>query len=270
MFSCNRMSCFANEISTAALLANRNISPSRYSSNESVKYSSQFYPYPMSGQGPPGSSPQPFVLYTPAVDFIENRMSQYHEAFDTSGFRYSPNRNQFVALAPPPGGVMQPPGPSSLTVPYVPAAPEPRPTPGSINDMGFWGVVFPVAMRRLNEEPLPRAGYQPQWGIRHLSVWRDVQAKLDMAQREYDFHHGSKNVGKFRRKLRDVLDKVTVPIQQAVGLIPDVDLASPVIGVVNMLLDVSGLPHRSRSLTRCRAAYVNQGLSPSCRGQGDR
>ncbi|KAK7423574.1 hypothetical protein QQX98_001032 [Neonectria punicea] len=113
----------------------------------------------------------------------------------------------------------------------------PRPTPGSIKDMGFWNEVFPKAMKRLNEEPEPQAGYQPEWGIRHLSVWHDVQAKLDMAQREYDFHRGSQNVGRFRRKLRDVLDRVTLPLQQGVALIPNLDMTSPVIGVVNVLSD---------------------------------
>ncbi|RYP66421.1 hypothetical protein DL771_007830 [Monosporascus sp. 5C6A] len=190
-------------------------------------------------QGPSPSSPAPaFMLHTPAVDFIENRMSQYHPAFATNGIRYSPTQSQFVPLAGP-TAVVHVPGPSTLAPPpAAPATPQPRPTPGSINDMGFWAEVFPEAMNRLNQEPLPYSGpYQPQWGIRHLAVWRDVQAKLDMARRHYDFYNGQQNVGKFRRKLRSVMDKVAVPLQQGMRLIPNVDMATPVIGVIDLLLD---------------------------------
>ncbi|KAK6857868.1 hypothetical protein PG995_005567 [Apiospora arundinis] len=123
-------------------------------------------------------------------------------------------------------------------VPRGPVLPQPRATPGSISDMGFWGEVFPEAMRRLNQEPLPYSGlYQHQWGIRHLSIWPDVQAKLDMARREYDHYNGQQTVGKFRRKLRHALDKAAVPLQQGMKLVPDVEIASPVVGAIDLLLD---------------------------------
>ncbi|KAI0457387.1 hypothetical protein F5B21DRAFT_93390 [Xylaria acuta] len=186
-------------------------------------------------QGPPPT----FVLHTPAVDFIENRMSEYHPAFDVSGFRYSPTQSQFVALAGP-TTVMHVAGPSTLAPPpTAPTPPRPRPTPGSINNMDFWSEVFPEAMNRLGQEPLSDSSeaYRLQWGIRHLSVWPDVQAKLDMAQRDYDFRNGQQHVGKFRRKLRLVMDKASVPLQQGMKLIPDIDITSPVLGVINLLLD---------------------------------
>ncbi|KAI0100560.1 hypothetical protein GGR51DRAFT_532420 [Nemania sp. FL0031] len=190
-----------------------------------------------SHQGPSSSAPI-FVLHTPAVDFIENRMSQYHPAFDTSGFRYSPTQSLFVPVTDP-TVVMHVPSPLALVPPPTgPTIPRPRPTPGSINEMGFWTEVFPRAMGKLKQEPLPYSGpYQRQWGIRHLSAWHDVQAKLDMARKDYYFDNDPRHTGKFRRKLRLVADKAAVPIQQGMKLIPDIDVASPVIGVIGLLLD---------------------------------
>ncbi|KAI8625203.1 hypothetical protein F5Y19DRAFT_489877 [Xylariaceae sp. FL1651] len=164
-------------------------------------------------QSHPSCSRAPmFVLHTPAVDFIENKMSEYHPAFNTSGFRYSPTQSQFVPLAGP-AVILHVPGPSTLAPPAAPALPQPRPIPGSISDMGFWAEVFPEAMDRLNQEPLP-----------------------DRPAADYDFHN-SQRVGKYRRKLRSVMDKAAVPFQQVVKGIPDMDITSPVISVIDLLLD---------------------------------
>ncbi|KAK8062741.1 hypothetical protein PG997_014838 [Apiospora hydei] len=130
--------------------------------------------------------------------------------------RYSPDQDKFVQLM----------GPSAvMSMPTGPVMPQSRPTPGSVNEMGFWTEVFPQAMSRLT------------WGIRHLSVWADVQAKLDMARREYDHYNGQQNIGKFRRKLRRSLDKAAVPIQQGMKLVPDIEIASPVVGAIDLLVD---------------------------------
>ncbi|KAJ2989594.1 hypothetical protein NUW58_g3394 [Xylaria curta] len=193
---------------------------------------------PKSSQEPPpnGSAPT-FVLHTPAVDFIENRMSYYHPAFDIGGFRYSPTQSQFVPLKDPTATTYAP-NPSTMAArPTGPILPQPRSNPSSINDMGFWAEVFPEAMKRLNQEPLSYSGpYSSQWGIRHLSVWPDVQAKLDMARKKYDYFN-SQHVGKFRRKLRQVLDDVAGPLQEGINLVPNIDIVSPIVGVIDLLLD---------------------------------
>ncbi|KAI1737675.1 hypothetical protein F4680DRAFT_427593 [Xylaria scruposa] len=180
-----------------------------------------------------------FVLHTPAVDFIENRMSEYHPAFDVSGFRYSPTQNQFVPLSD--SHVASPSTLAAATAaappPAAPIPPQPRSTPGSINDMDFWSEVFPEAMNRLiQESPSDSEVYGRQWGIRHLSAWPNVQAKLDMAHRDYDFRNDQR-VGKFRRKMRLAMDKVSAPLQQGMNLVPDIDIVSPVVSVICVLLD---------------------------------
>lgn len=132
------------------------------------------------------------------------------------------------------------PGRTTLAAPPVsPSLPQSRPNPGLINDMDFWAEIFPEAMKFLNQDPLPYGGlYQPQWGIRRLSLWCGVQAKLDMARKDYDFHNGQHQIGRYRRKMRGNMDKVAAPLQQGVKSIPHVDIAMPVIGVIDLLLDV--------------------------------
>lgn len=208
----------------------------------------------MASQYPPpqGGPSQPMVLHNPAANFVENRGPQYHPALYTPGtVQYDPSLTRFEPLSPPNSMQIS----SNLMIPDVPA-PSPRSTPGPINGMDCWAEVFPRAMKRLSEEePEPRYGQEGKWGIRDLTVWRDVQARLDMAQRQYDHHHTSKDVGQFRRKLRDMMDKCTVPVQNTARII-NVDLAKPVLGAVNILLDVSDLYREFQPV--CQRVHVTK------------
>lgn len=173
------------------------------------------------------------ALHTPAVDFIENRSYEYHPAFDSTMCRYSPTQNKFLPLA----------GSSSMTyMPADPGLPQPRPKPSPVSDMSFWAEVFPEAMRHLNEEPEPYNGrYKLQWSIRDLRDWRQVEETLDMARKEYDHSNGHQHIGKFRRKLRGAMDKSVQPLKQAMKLVPDIEIASPVVGAIELLVDVRAL-----------------------------
>ncbi|KAF6809111.1 hypothetical protein CMUS01_13744 [Colletotrichum musicola] len=189
-------------------------------------------------------SPQPtFRLRSPAVDFIENRLPQYHPAFDSRNVRFDNSQDRFVAQLTTRTNILTPQSTSSaMTIPVVsgiPSSPQrlPRPPPGVVNDMAFWDEILPLAMEALKHEPVPSGLKDAKWGIRHLSTWPDVQAKLEMAQREYDFHHGQPHVGKFRRGLRKVLDNHAVTLQQGTRLVPELDIAKPVVGAIKVVLD---------------------------------
>ncbi|KAH5355652.1 hypothetical protein HBI48_130480 [Parastagonospora nodorum] len=186
----------------------------------------------MSGQAPTNGVPPPIQLWTPAVDFVENRMWQYHPAYNAQNHRYDPIQAQFVALE---AGLSA--SSSNLLATNVPAYSQPRPAPGNVHDMDLWAVVFPGAMSELNTTPAPKQGDLQKWGIRTCSDWPEVQRKLEMARRDYDHLHGQKHVGKFRRKMRDVMDKSSIPLQQIVKGVPSVDAASPIVSVANVLLD---------------------------------
>lgn len=161
-------------------------------------------------------------------------MWQYHPAYTTSSFSYDPTQGQFIVPAP---GSMNG-STSSLATFHVPGPLEPRPVPGIVNDMSFWSEVFPLAMTELNKTHAPKQVDPSQWGIRSCSNWPHVQSKLEMARKEYDHDFGQEHVGKFRRKARHFLDKSVAPLQQIAKGVPSVDVASPIVSVATILLDV--------------------------------
>ncbi|KAK1993592.1 hypothetical protein LX36DRAFT_661366 [Colletotrichum falcatum] len=187
------------------------------------------------------TTPRPsFQLHSPAVDFIENRLPEYHPAFDARHVRFSPSQGQFVVRRPPPFELSSPQSttPASTAGPDLLSLPRqsPRPAPVAVNEMQFWHDIFPKAMEMLNADP-SCAIKDPAWKIRHLSTWADVQETLIRAQRQYDFHSNPRQVGRFRRKVRSVLDDNTAKLQQISRLVPEVDIAKPVVGAVKVVLD---------------------------------
>lgn len=185
------------------------------------------------------STPPSFRLHTPTVDFIENRLPQYHPAFDTRYVEFDASKARFV---PSSTITLAPRGsPGTLITPGVHSSPQesPRQVPGMLYDMTFWQELFPKAMDMLKADPKPKSAEDKSWGIRHLSTWADVQAKLDIALEKYDFHHGSQHVSKFRRWTRSGLDKYAVTLQQGAKLVPELDIAKPIIGAIRVVLDVS-------------------------------
>ncbi|KAK2040621.1 hypothetical protein LZ31DRAFT_568576 [Colletotrichum somersetense] len=188
------------------------------------------------------ATPRPsFQLHSPAVDFIENRLHQYHPAFDAHHVQFSPSQDQFVPRRPLPSdpslsqGIMTATmaGSDLLSLPRQ----SPRPAPSAVKDMLFWHEVFPRAMEILNMDTSSCEIKDPAWKIRHLSTWVDVQETLTRAQQRYDFYSGPQQVGRFRRKIRNVLDDNTVKLQQVSRLVPEVDIAKPVIGAIKVVLD---------------------------------
>ncbi|EKJ77467.1 hypothetical protein FPSE_02340 [Fusarium pseudograminearum CS3096] len=174
----------------------------------------------------PSRRPQ-IELHTPEVDFIENRLTEYHPAFDVSKVRYSKNQGQFVAIVPPCS--------QGLTVPNVSTPSQARPMPAPIAEMEFWDNIFVIAMKRLDEE----SNIKSKWSIRHLSKWDDIQARLEDAQNEYNFNNQSKTVGKARRAIRNILDNHHSIPQQIGKVVPNSEIAGPIVGVINLMVDVS-------------------------------
>ncbi|RTE72679.1 hypothetical protein BHE90_012907 [Fusarium euwallaceae] len=176
------------------------------------------------------TSPHPtFRLQTPAVDFIEKQLSEYREAFYFRRVRYDASQGQFVALIPAPSHGLMVPGASP------PTQPRPAPAPSK---------------------------YGEEWGIRHLTKWQDVEAKLEKTRQVYDFETGSQNVGKVRRKVRSLMDDHYVIAQQATKLVPNSEISTPIVGVINLMTyskasqvqqevdsSLKGLPTESRAST---------------------
>ncbi|KAK1573262.1 uncharacterized protein LY79DRAFT_662919 [Colletotrichum navitas] len=188
------------------------------------------------------ATPQPsFELHSPAVDFIENRLHQYHPAFDARHVRFSPSQGQYVPRRPLPSDLSLPQNIMTATMAASDLLSLPqqsqRPAPSAVNDMLFWHEIFPKAMEMLKLDTSSCEIKDPAWKIRHLSTWADVQAILARAQQQYDFYSGPQQVGRFRRKMRSVLDDNTAKLQQVARLVPEVDIAKPVVGAIKVVLD---------------------------------
>ncbi|UZP36825.1 hypothetical protein NXS19_004641 [Fusarium pseudograminearum] len=168
-------------------------------------------------------------LHTPEVDFIENRLTEYHPAFDVSKVRYSKNQGQFVAIVPPCS--------QGLTVPNVSIPSQARPVPAPIAEMEFWDSIFVVAMERLDKASKIESKIEPKWSIRDLSNWDDIQARLEEAQNEYNFQNQSKAIGKARRTMRSILDNHHAIPRQIGKVVPNSAIAGPIVGVINLMVD---------------------------------
>jgi hypothetical protein len=217
----------------------------------------------------PGPS---FRLHSPAVDFIENELPDFHPGLDARRLQFNPSQDRFVprVMAYDNALVRQNASTSMLSVPdrLPPSQQVARPATGLINEMGFWNEVFPKAMQMLQEDSVPSGLDDSMWGIRRLSKWADVQAKLEMAQQKYEFQSASQPVGGIRRAVRKGLDKHAVTIKQAARLIPDVDMAKPVVGAVHVVVDVSNTCSELSSQTTANRLESNSigGISQSLRG----
>jgi hypothetical protein len=108
-----------------------------------------------------------------------------------------------------------------------------------MNDMSFWREVFPKAIDELKKTRGSKQGQMPQWSIHQCQVRADVHLKLERARDDYDHLLGPKYVGRFRRKLRSILDRSMPSLRQIAKGVPSSDIASPIVSVANVLLDVS-------------------------------
>ncbi|RGP68714.1 hypothetical protein FSPOR_5185 [Fusarium sporotrichioides] len=177
-----------------------------------------------------GSSPHPRIqLHTPEVDFIENRLQEYHPAFDVSKVRYDDNEGQFIAIDSASS--------QRLMVPDAAIPTRVRPAPAPVSDMEFWDKIFAIAMERFNNDAKVKLKRDPKWDIRRLSKWSEIQARLEEAQGEYNFNNRSKSIEKARRTMRSFLNNYHIIPQQIGKLVPSSEIAGPIVGVINLMVD---------------------------------
>ncbi|KAF2621313.1 hypothetical protein BU25DRAFT_463806 [Macroventuria anomochaeta] len=163
-------------------------------------------------------------------------MSNYHPAFSPQHVRWSPSQGQFIAHPTQQHTAVALPNRTTLD---VPSRPGPRPRPGLIDEMKFWENAFPAAMQQLANTPEPQYGtkLQDQWSIRRTKTWANVQAKLEMAHRDYNFSFQGQHTQRFRQTMRRVADKVAPYLSQGLKVVPDSEFTRPVINVLGFVLD---------------------------------
>lgn len=182
-----------------------------------------------------------------AIDFIENRLPSYHPAFNIGKTSFDVSQERYMALPPSStemNGFMH--TRSFLRERLAPTStfsPQhvPRPVACDINDMAFWREILPRAMETIQAEEIPCPITKKSWAIRHFSSWEDIQNQLELARKHYDFSDCNKHIGWARNKVRGVFDKHVATLQQGARLVPEIDVAKPVVGAIKLVLDVSNM-----------------------------
>ncbi|KAI0117820.1 hypothetical protein GGR51DRAFT_268516 [Nemania sp. FL0031] len=167
-----------------------------------------------------------------AADFIDTRLQEYHPAFRDPPVYFDPIAQRYVPSSPV--AAMYPA--SRRTQLGTLATSPPRPVTAEVNSMTFWDRIFPDAMRMFKKDhPQEPSGRESRGYSMRKENWRDVNAQLDKARRSYEGKKGS--LGFLKLRTRKVLENFAYPAQIATKVIPNGDISSPVLGVIEILVD---------------------------------
>lgn len=167
-------------------------------------------------------------LQPPSVDFIDNRLDEYHPAFKTnSNVQYDPAVGHYAIM--PPGALMLEPVSEQSMLPR-----QALPKAGQLK---FWNTLLPEAMDRLRGKPILKL--KPEYLIRDKTSWEDVHDQLQKAQELYEGNSKSSR-GRIKNILRNITDN-SGSIKQVTDVVKQIDYVSVPMAVMGILLDVSRL-----------------------------
>ncbi|PON27164.1 hypothetical protein TGAM01_v204113 [Trichoderma gamsii] len=174
-------------------------------------------------------------LQPPSVDFIDNRLPNFHDVFRDRDVHYDPVLRRYVEnrtitdRSVSDAGERQDNSQALVQSSY------------SFGDVGdsekFWGLIFPDAMKKfIKEYPNePKQRDKSGYSIRTQTTWDGVNEQLHKAREVYD---GTKQGfrGRCKRVFRRIGENTVEPAQNIIRLVPDIDYVSPVLGAVQLLL----------------------------------
>ncbi|KAF4462568.1 hypothetical protein FALBO_10622 [Fusarium albosuccineum] len=178
------------------------------------------------------------------VAFIDNHLAEHHPAFagsmvtfDPMAGQYVPNNQDVISTAPD-GDLVA--SSNSAAGPLSANSFPPRPTWTDTAAMKFWESIFPEAIVKLAEEIEPNSKLNPAFDIRKKSDWDSVYDTLQAARARYQEQGGK--VGWLRKVRRKIADNITPGAEVAriaSAVTPNDPYSTPVLGTVQVLLDVS-------------------------------
>ncbi|PSN62688.1 hypothetical protein BS50DRAFT_624507 [Corynespora cassiicola Philippines] len=158
-----------------------------------------------------------------AVDFIDNRLPEYHPIFRNPPARFDPVSGRYIAAKTP--APMHRPQRSLQS----------RPGPGNVDSMPFWNSIFPDAMdmfRNLHKAPVEKREYM--YTIRDKRSWAEVKQQLESAKELYS--STAKPGGWARQSWRTLADNSQSAVQ-ASKFVPNGEMTSPVFSIVQHLFE---------------------------------
>ncbi|KAK4104488.1 hypothetical protein N658DRAFT_418442 [Parathielavia hyrcaniae] len=199
----------------------------------------------MAHQDAPTHIPNPQLI---TADYIANQLPSYDPMFqdpplhfDPASGRYVPNRQAMAAALTARRGADD----HSLVVAAPTTASDddglpPRPAWAEIKDMAFWNSIFVAAMATFCETTKPVSGRSNTvYDIRTKNDWVTVYDALVAARDKYGEEGG--RVGwlrKVRRKVADNIGPAVHASKVASKIAPNDLIATPVLGAVEVMLDV--------------------------------
>lgn len=176
-------------------------------------------------------------LQPPSVDFIDNRLPDFHDVFRDRDVRYDPVLRRYVENRAITDGRVSDAGESLDNGQALVQSSY------SFGDVGhsekFWGLIFPDAMEMFIQEypNEPKQRDKSGYSIRTQTTWDGVNEQLHKAREVYD---GTKQGfrGRCKRVFRKIGENTVEPAQNIIRLVPDIDYVSPVLGAVQLLLSV--------------------------------
>ncbi|RSM09135.1 hypothetical protein CEP52_004252 [Fusarium oligoseptatum] len=180
-------------------------------------------------------------LQSPAVDFIDNRLPKYHPAFANRSTRYDSNLGRYVAASEVAMTISDAPEVTAPAadlgegIPAVDMALPPRPLPSPIEAMKFWDAIFDDSMEKFMvvvkgiDDPA-----EPQHTIRNQANWDGIYNRLEVSRDKYNSTEGIS--GRTKKIYRRIAGNCQ-PLIQMTNLAPQSEYTTPVLGVVQLVLE---------------------------------
>ncbi|KAI1388579.1 uncharacterized protein F4822DRAFT_250501 [Hypoxylon trugodes] len=170
-----------------------------------------------------------------AVDFLDNHLQEYHPAFKDLPIRFDTVAQRYVPI--PQVSVMHlNSGGHSAKAPNAEATPPARPVAGEVDSMSFWDRIFPKAMEKFKKDyPKEPDGREKHGYSMRKENWREVNTQLSKARSVYE--GGTGRLGFIKSGARRILKNLQPTVKQGIKVVPEMDIVSPVLGAVEILLD---------------------------------
>lgn len=178
------------------------------------------------------------------VGFMENDLRGHHPYFENPPVRIDKRTARYVDIQPMGGSgratLLAPPTADNATRLAITAPghrPGTKPEESVHEALTFWKMIFPSAMKEFQSMPGLEAAQhrKPAYDIRSDRTWAEVYDKLEKARDDYTRKTGIS--GGFRRVRRWIADKATAPAEIAIKVVPHMDIVTPVLAAVQIILD---------------------------------
>ena len=115
----------------------------------------------------------------------------------------------------------------------------PRPVWAEIKDMDFWNAIFVSVMATFKATAEPRGRAKSKYDIRNKNDWDAVYDTLVVARDKYQNEGGAVGwIRKVRRRVANNIGPAVEASKMASKIAPNDPIATPVLGAVEVMLDV--------------------------------